>query len=104
MLGHYGASAAFKPHQTRRKKTNVVYRCSCQDCYKVFIGETKKLCDRIIQHTADTVSNQSTIHEHYKLTGHNLDKDSVTLLSREENTLPRKVREAIYIKERLTPP
>ena len=49
------------------------------------IGETKKkLEERIKQHTADTVSNQSAIHEHFKLTGHRLDKDNVTVLCREK--------------------
>ena len=43
---------------------------------KVYIRETKeKLGEHIKQHTADTASNQSVIHEYYKLTGHHLDKD-----------------------------
>ena len=76
VLGQYGASAAFKPHQTLRQlivapkdkipteeKANVVYRCPCQDCDTVYTGETKKkLGERIKQSTADTAFNQSAIH------------------------------------------
>ena len=70
----------------------------------VYIGKTeKKLGEHIKQHTADTASNQSAFHEHYKLTGHLLDKDNVTILCREEKTVPKKVREAIYIKKDLNP-
>ena len=71
---------------------------------KVYIRKKKKkLGEHIKQHTADTASNQSVIHEYYKLTGHHLDKDNVTVLCLEEKTVPRKVREAIYTKRELGP-
>ena len=98
VLDQYGASEAFKPIQTLRQfivtpkdkipteeNCNVVYRCPCRDCDKVYIGETKKkLGDRIKQHTADTVFNQLAIHEHYKLAGRLSDKANVTVLCLEE--------------------
>ena len=94
----------------RRKKASVVYRCPCQDCDKVYIGETrKKLGERIKQHTAETASNQSAIHEKYKLTGHSLDKGNVTVLLRKKKkkkkkkTFPEKSERGNLYQERTQP-
>ena len=117
VYSQYGASTAFKPHQTLRQllvapkdkasdeeKSGVVYRYPCKGCDKVYIGETKRsLGDRIKEHCAKTTSNQSALAEHSKNTGHELDTGNVTVLCREDRLIPRKVREAIFIKKELKP-
>ena len=117
VYSQYGASTAFKPHQTLRQllvapkdkasdeeKSGVVYRYPCKGCDKVYIGETKRsLGDRIKEHCAKTTSNQSALAEHSKNTGHELDTGNVTVLCREDKLIPRKVREAIFIKKELKP-
>ena len=113
----YGASTAFKPHQTIRRmlvapkdkatteeKSGVVYRFPCKDCDKVYVGETKRsLGDRVKEHIAKTPSNQSALAEHRAATGHELDSTNVKVLCREDKLIPRKIREAIHIKKETSP-
>ena len=117
VFGNYNISTVFKPHQTLRQvlvapkdkprneeKSGVVYRVPCGDCDKVYVGETLRvLGERLKEHTADTASNTSAIAEHHKRTGHDADTDNVEVLCREEKLLPRKVREAIFIKKETSP-
>ena len=117
VYSQYGASTVFKPHQTLRQllvipkdkasdeeKSGVVYRYPCKGCDKVYIGQTKRsLGDRIKEHCAKTTSNQSALAEHSKNTGHELDTGNVTVLCWEDKLIPRKVREAIFIKKELKP-
>ncbi|XP_071952298.1 uncharacterized protein [Antedon mediterranea] len=64
---------------------------------KVYVGETKRtLRERIEEHIAITPSNQSALAEHFKITGHELDKSNVKVLCREDKLIPRKIWEAIY--------
>ena len=84
-MDYRGVATAFKPHQTLRQllvspkdesldeeKAGVVYRYPCKGFDKVYIGETKiMLGDCIKKHCAPTVSNQSALAEHCKITGHN---------------------------------
>ncbi|XP_072025293.1 uncharacterized protein [Amphiura filiformis] len=117
ILGSYGVSVVFKPHQTLRQllvapkdkpreedKSGVVYRVPCEGCEKVYVGETKRtLGERLKEHTAKTTSNQSALAEHSKDTGHKPDIGNVKVLCREDKFLPRKVREAIKIKQETSP-
>ena len=41
--------------------------------------------------------------EHWKITGHELDSGNVEVLCREEKLIPRKVKEAIFIKKEPKP-
>ena len=83
VYSQYGASTAFKPHQTLRQllvtpkdkasdeeKSGIVYRYPCKGCDKVYLGDPKRsLGDRIREHCAKTTSNQSALAEHSKNTG-----------------------------------
>ena len=113
----YGVSVCHKPHQTLRKllvapkdktkveeQSGVVYRIPCSSCNKVYVGETKRvLGERLKEHTAKTAYNLSAIAEHCQKTGHEPDLENVSVLCREDKFLPRKIREAIYIKKETSP-
>ena len=85
-------------------QTGVVYRIPCKSCNKVYAGETKRsVGERIKEHTAKIANNLSAVAEHYHKTGHELDLDNVKVLCRDDKLLPRKVREAIFIKKETSP-
>ena len=117
VFSSYGISTCFKPHQTLRQilvapkdktktedQTGVVYRIPCGGCDKVYVGETKRsVGERIKEHTAKIANNLSAVAEHHQKTGHEPDLDNVKVLCREDKLLPRKVREAIFIKKETSP-
>ena len=117
VFSSYGISVCFKPHQTLRQilvapkdrtkvedQTGVVYRIPCGGCDKVYVGETKRsVGERIKEHTAKIANNLSAVAEHHQKTGHEPDLDNVKVLCREDELLPRKVREAIFIKKETSP-
>ena len=117
VFSSYGFSVCFKPHQTLRKilvapkdrtkvedQTGVVYCIPCGGCNKVYVGETKRsVGERIKEHTAKIANNLSAVAEHHQKTGHEPDMDNVKVLCREDKLLPRKVREAIFIKKETSP-
>ena len=73
----YGISTCFKPHQTLRQllvtpkdkakvqeQPGVVYRIPCEECNKVYVGETKRtLGERSEEHTANIANNLSAVAE-----------------------------------------
>ena len=117
VFSSYGVSTCFKPHQTLRQilvapkdktktedQTGVVYRIPCSGCNKVYVGETKRTVgERVKEHTAKIANNLSAIAEHYQKTSHEPDLDNIKVLCREDKLIPRKVREAIYIKKETSP-
>ena len=81
-----------------------MYRIPCSSCNKVYVGETKRvLGERLKEHTTKTAYNLSAIAEHCQKTGHEPDLENVSVLCREDKFLPRKIREAIYIKKVTSP-
>ena len=56
------------------------------------------------EHSAKIANNLSAVAEHHQKTGHEPDLDNVKVLCREDKLLPRKVREATFIKKEASPP
>ena len=84
--------------------SNVVYRIPCGSCDKVYVDETKKsVGERFKEHTAKIANNLSAVAEHHQKTKHEPDLDNVKVVCREDKLLPRKVREAIFIKKKDQP-
>ena len=50
-----------------------------------------------------SANNLSTVAEHHQKTGREPDLDNIKVLCREVKLLPRKVREAIFIKKETSP-
>ena len=76
----------------------------CGGCNKVYVGETKRsVGERIKEHNAKIANNLSAVAEHHQNTGHEADLENIKVLYREDKLLPRKVREAIFIKKEASP-
>ena len=80
------------------QKCGLVYQVECLECPLTYIGETgRTLATRMKDHlnlrNPLTAVGEHCAHEH-----HNITKDSVKVLAREDVWLRRKVREAIEIK------
>ena len=80
------------------KKCGTVYHIHCEQCDKDYVGETARLLEtRIKEHLS---RNSSAVNEHCKLTGHSVDSSKIKVLTTENNTFKRHIREAIEIKLR----
>ena len=55
------------------------------------------------EHTANNANNLSAVVEHHQKTGHKPDLDNIKVLCREDKLIPRKVREAIFIRKETSP-
>ena len=70
----------------------------------MYVGETKRTVgERIKEHTAKVANNLSAIAEHYQKTSHEPDLANIKVLCREDKLIPRKVREAIFIRKETSP-
>ena len=117
VFSNYGISTCFKPHQTLRQllvapkdktkvqeQSGVVYRIPCEGCNKDYVGETKRtLGERVKEHAANIANNLSAVAEYHQKTGHKPDLDNIKVLCREDKLIPRKVREAIFIRKETSP-
>ena len=118
VFSSYGISTCFKPLQILRQilvepknKTKiehitvVVYRIPCGSCNKVYVGETKRTVGERIKEHMEFFS-LSAIAEHYqkkKKKKKKLARDNIKVLCREDKMIPRKVREAIFIRKETNP-
>ena len=55
------------------------------------------------EYTANNANNLSAEAEHHQKTGHKPDLDNIKVLCREDKLIPRKVREAIFIRKETSP-
>ena len=95
----------------------MVYSIPCHQCPKACIGETgRKLGVRIKEHWEDaekasaqaytrsqrknstTVKHKSALADHCKQDNHVIDWDSTKVMAREQERLPRWIRESIHIR------
>jgi len=84
------------------EQTNIVYKINCNDCDKVYIGETKQnLSQRLKQHDYDirTKKENTAIAEHCKNENHKIDLNNITIIDKEKNTTKRKLLEAFHISK-----
>ena len=112
--------ALVKPKDKRplEDSIGVVYNIPCHQCPKAYIGETgRKLGVRINEHkdNADKASAQahytrsqkkmskevthkSALADHCKQDNHVIDWDNTTVMAREQERLPRWIRESVHIR------
>ena len=82
-----------------RDKTGTIYKITCDNCDRTYIGESdRSLHRRINEHLAINRSSLTAVAEHNKNNKHTFSWDNVEIVGRENNTLKRKIREAIEIK------
>ena len=96
-----------KPKSTtnlnNEKESGVVYKVSCENCDKKYIGETgRRLETRIKEHKKGAEGekeNVSGLSQHIKQTKHKIKFDDVEILHRESDYTKRKFKEALAIKK-----
>ena len=86
-----------KTKQTKNKTSHVVYKIPCNDCSKVYIGETKQyLEERIKGHKY--ANNLTALKKHTLNANHTFNFDNTEILEKEHNTKARCILEMIQIK------
>ena len=64
------------------------------DCENEYIKESSKtFVERFKQH----LKPHSSIYDHYNITGHDTSVDSFSIMEREEESIARSIKEAIFI-------
>ena len=78
------------------KKSGVIYRYKCDrvECDEEYIGESSRTFgERFKEHQKDP----SPIYDHYNITGHKISIDNFSVEGREDQSLMRTIKEALYI-------
>lgn len=85
------------------KRTNVIYKLTCNDCSACYIGQTKRYLEtRIKEHFKDIKkheSNYSVVSNHRASYNHDFNWSAVFILHNESNFKKREIGEMIYIKK-----
>jgi len=81
----------------------VVYKINCNDCDKVYIGQTKRyLVTRIKEHRnniKNPLGNFSVVTDYRLSFNHNFDWDNLNILHKEKNRKKREIAEMFFIKQ-----
>lgn len=81
------------------KQTHVVYEIPCQDCNKIYIGNSLQYLDaRINGHKYS--QNSTALKKHTEQFKHTFDFANTSILKIERNNKKREVLESIYIKKK----
>jgi len=82
--------------------TEIVYKLNCRDCYKAYIGQTKRhVGTRIKEHFSNIkgTSNFSVVTNHRLTLNHDFEWDEPNILHRERNRKKREIAEMFLIKK-----
>ena len=86
-----------KDQDTIQKKSGVIYTYKCDrvKCDEEYIGESSRTFgERFKEH----LKAPSPIYEHSNFTGHNITLESFSIVEREDQSLSRWIREALFIR------
>ena len=78
-------------------KSGVIYRykCSEDECGEEYIGESARtFAERFKEHQ----KSPSPIHDHCKVSGHEVTINNFTIIGREDQNLTRAIKEALFIR------
>ena len=91
-----------KDKTPKERQCGTIYNITCDiDSSHTYIGETKRtLSQRFKEHT--NLDKPTGVGDHCRATGHSVSMKYTKVLTRESNWHKRKVKEAIYIKQRAT--
>ena len=74
----------------------IIYELPCQQCDVNYIGESgRSLKIRLHEHQTQ---RSSAFYEHSSETGHNIHKDKIKIITKEDYTYRRKIKEAVEIR------
>ena len=80
-----------------QKKSGVIYRHQCDrmECDEEYIGESSRTFgERFREH----LKAPSPIFDHFNITGHNDTINNFNIVGREDQSLMRTIKEALYIR------
>lgn len=110
---NYGVGTYHKPYNTIRSllvhpkddtpdvnKCGVVYEITCPDCDQNYVGETARAMSTRLKEHLNPKATQSAVSDHCKAHGHNITKENVKIIAREEHFWKRKIKESIEIRTR----
>ena len=86
-----------KDRDTILKKSGVIYRnrCGRVDSEEEYIGESgRTFGERFREH----MRAPSPIIDHHSTTGHEVSMDNFSIVGREDNSIARNIKEAIFIR------
>ena len=81
----------------------MVYEIACPECDEKYIGETARaMSTRLKEHLNPkaTLSALSAVADHCLDQGHNIGKENVKIIAREDHLWRRKIKESIEIRTR----
>ena len=80
-----------------KKKSNVIYwfRCDKIDCKEEYIGKSSRTFE---ERYKEHLKAPSPIHEHQNSTGHITSVENFKIIGKEDHSMARAVKEAIYIR------
>ena len=80
-----------------QEKSGVIYRYKCDrvECDEEYIGESSRAFgERFKGHQ----KAPSPVYDHFNTTGHNITIDNFSIVGREDRSLNRAIKEALYIR------
>ena len=73
----------------------LLHKCDRVDCEDEYIGESARNFE---ERYKECLKAPSPIHDHVNISGHNVTIDNFTFLGREDHSLLRTIKEALYIR------
>ena len=86
-----------KDQDTIQKKSGVIYRFKCDrvECDKEYTGESSRTFgERFKEH----LKPPSPIYDHFNITGHSVTVKNFNIVGREDQSLNRWIKEALFIR------
>ena len=81
-------------------KCGVVYEIACPECDEKYIGETARAMSTRLKEHLKPKAILSAVAEHCLDQGHNIKKENVKIIAREDHLWRRKIKESIEIRTR----
>ena len=87
----------FKDVIPKELRSNVVYKLTCKDCHRCYIGKTNRcLSIRMDEHKTGVNSN---VHKHMKENNHYIDWENVEIIDKADNGLKLLLKEMLHINK-----
>ena len=109
----HGVSVYHKPWNTTKQtlvnpkdkidkfnRCGVVYELQCENCDSLYVGETQRSLKVRYKEHSRLRSPVTAVGEHKREKGHDFPPSNIKILDSEEQWLRRRVKEALFIKER----
>jgi predicted GIY-YIG superfamily endonuclease len=77
-----------------------IYHYKCEQCNKTYIGESARPLKKRIKEHQDVNHNITGIGEHIVNMSHSFNKKHMSVIVKEEDTVKRKVKEALLIRRK----